>query len=301
MDRYTALGAFRTAAELGSFAAAARKLGLSPAAVSKNIAELEAHLAVRLFHRTTRRMSLTDAGQLYYERVRSALDVLSEADAELGAMSETPRGRLRVSAPVTITLTRLSEALPAFLEDHPELELELELDDRRVDLVGEGFDLAVRGSDDLEDSGLVAKRLLTLDHVLCGSPAYLERFGAPRTPEDLRAHRLIRFSLSDHSNEWTFRLGRRAVRVPVRGPYSVSSSLAVRDALRAGLGLSLIPRLYVEHDLQQGHLSPLLDDWASDRTTLYAVYPSRRYVVPKVRAFVDFLVRTLGPIARAIP
>ncbi|MGF1468021.1 MAG: LysR family transcriptional regulator [Sandaracinaceae bacterium] len=289
MDRWTALTVFRTAAELGSFAATARQLGLSPAAVSKNVSELEAELSVRLFHRTTRRMSLTAEGALYYERVAPALDEVTDANAELGAMHDEPRGHLRVSAPISITLTCLSTRIPAFLARHPHLTLDLALDDRRVDLVAQGFDLAVRGSDRLEDSSLIARRLATLDHVLCASPAYLERSGTPRAPEELGAHSLLRFSLSDHADEWTFRRGGRAVRVPVRSRYSVGSSLAVRDALRAGFGLTLIPRVYVEEDLAERRLVSVLDDWVGDDTTLYAVYPSRRYVVPKVRAFIDFL------------
>lgn len=294
MDRLTALTVFRHAAELGSFAAASRHLHLSPAAVSKNVSELEAHVGARLFHRTTRRMSLTEAGSVYYERVRSVLDDLEDADRALGAMQGTPRGRLRVSAPMTLTLTTISSALPDFLSRHPELSLDLHLDDRRVNLVEEGFDLALRGSDKLEDSSLVARKLTTLTHVLCAAPSYFERFGAPTSPEELASHRCVQFSLSGHANAWTFRNGRRELEVPIDGPYKVTSSLAVRDALRAGYGMSLIPRIYVEQDLEEGRLRSVLDEWASDETSVYAVYPSRRYLVSKVRVFLDFLIEHFG-------
>lgn len=280
--------------ELGSFAAAARHLSLSPAAVSKNIGELEAHLGVRVFNRTTRRMSLTEAGSTYYERVIRVLDDLEDADGVIGSMRNTPSGTLRVAAPMTVTLTCLSTAIPSFLERYPELSLDLHLDDRRVDLIEEGFDIAIRGSDRLEESGLIARKLMTMTHVLCGAPSYFERVGRPQKPEDLANHNCIQFTLSGHATEWTFQNANRSVRMPVNGRYKVSSSLAVRDALCAGFGLSLIPLVYVKDDLEKGRLCSALEEWSADETTLYAIYPSRQYVVPKVRTFLDFLVETLS-------
>ncbi|MEM7318888.1 MAG: LysR family transcriptional regulator [Pseudomonadota bacterium] len=294
MDRMTALNVFRTVVELGSFAAASRRLGLSPAAVSKNVSELEAHLSTRLINRTTRRMSLTEAGLLYFDRVVQILDDLGEADATLRAIQDRPTGLLRVSAPMTVTLLVLSDAIPRFLDRYPDLSLDLRLDDRRVDLIEEGFDLALRGSDRLEGSSLIARQLTTMTHVLCAAPSYFERHGVPVRPEDLRQHNCIQFTLSDHATEWTFRQGTRAIKVPVRGRYKVSSSLAIRDALRAGFGLSLIPRMYVNEDLSAGRLQAALEDWVPDETPLYAVYPSRRYVQSKVRVFIEFLVEELS-------
>lgn len=294
MDRLTALTVFRHAVEFGSFAAAARHLNLSPAAVSKNIGELEAHLAVRLMNRTTRRMSLTEAGETYYERVVRILDDLAEADGTLGAMQQEPRGLLRVSAPMTVTLTSLSTVIPVFLERYPAVSLDLRLDDRRVDIVEEGFDIAIRGSDNLESSGLIARKLMTMYHVLCAAPSYFERHGAPKSPKELAAHNCVQFSLSGHANQWTFRKGKDTVRVPIDGRYKVTSSLAVRDALCAGFGLSLVPWIYVREQLESGALCTALDDWAPDETTLYAVYPTKRYVMSKVRVFLDFLIDELG-------
>lgn len=306
MDHLTALKVFRQVVELGSFAGAGRHLGLSPPAISKNISELEAHLNVRLLQRTTRRMSLTEAGTLYYERVVRILDDLEEADGSLGPLQQTARGLLRVSAPMTLTLICLSAAIPKFLSRYPELSIDLHLDDRRVDIVREGYDIAIRGSDKLEDSSLIARKLMTMRHVVCGAPAYFERRGVPATPDELRDHDCVQFTLSGHASEWEFSAagslsvpvdGRalgvptagRSVRVPVDGRYKVTSSLAVRDALRAGFGLSLIPWLYVREDIEQGRLRTVLDDWSSVETGIYAVYPSRRHVVAKVRAFLDFL------------
>lgn len=294
MDRLTALAVFCSAAERTSFVAASRQLGLSTSSVSKNIKELEAHLGTRLFQRTTRRVTLTEAGSVYYERVRRVLDELEEADGAVGALHGEARGRLRVSAPVTLSLLTITQQIPVFLRRHPELSLDLHLDDRRVDLVRDGFDIALRGSDRLEDSILVARRLTTLTHVLCASPAYVEEHGAPEHPRALAEHCCVQFSLSDHADRWTFRKGKEAVPVAIDGVYRVSSSLAVRDALLAGFGLSLVPRRYVADDLREGRLVELLAGWSSDRTTIYAVYPSRQFLVPKVRVFLDFLVEQLG-------
>lgn len=290
MDRFTALQVFRHVAELNSFAEAGRRLSLSPAAVSKNVAELEAHLGVRLINRTTRRMALTEEGRIYLAHVTRGLEALADADAALGPTRAAPSGTLRVSAPVTVTLTRLSGAIPAFLERYPELVLDLHLDDRRVDIVREAFDLAIRGSDSLEDTSLIARRLAVMPHVLCAAPSYLAAHGVPNEPADLRSHTCVRFSLSGHADNWEFSKNGRTERIAIAARYSVTSSLAVRDALRAGFGLSLIPYPYVEHDLTEGRLQSVLSDWKAVETTLYAVYPSRQHVAPKIRVFLDFLV-----------
>jgi len=289
MDHLTALKVFRTTASIGSFAGAARQMGLSAAAVSKNIAELEAHLKVRLINRTTRSMSLTEAGTAYHERLSRILDELAEADAALAPMGASPSGVLRVSAPLTFALTCISPDIPAFMNRYPNLRLELNLQDSRTDIIGEGYDLAIRGSDRLEDSSLVARELTTMTHVLCGAPAYFAACGRPAGPEDLKAHNCVQFTLSGHANKWTFSRAGRSVAVPIDGRYKVSSSIAVRDALLAGFGLSLVPRIYVQQELASGRLQAVLEDWEADRTPVYAVYPSR-HLAGKTRAFVDFLV-----------
>lgn len=294
MDRFAALSAFRATAEAGSFAAAARRLGLTPAAVSRTVADLEAQLNVRLFNRTTRRMSLTEAGTLYLGHVVRILDGLAEADRALDPLHGTPSGTLRVAAPLTGTLVSLSRAIPRFLLRYPGISLDLDLDDRRVDIVRDGYDLAIRGGDGLEDSSLTARRLMVMRHVLCAAPAYLAAHGSPRTPEELGAHLCVRFSLSGHADVWEFRRAERTVRVPVSGRYSVTSSLAVRDALLEGFGISLIPASYVAADLAAGRLVPLLADWQTVEMSVYAIFPSRRLLAPKLRVFLDFLVAELG-------
>ena len=207
MDRLRALNVFRRTVELGSFAGASRHLGLSPAAISKNIGELEAHLGTRLLNRTTRRMSLTEAGSLYFAQVTRVLDDLAEADRSLGPLQQMPSGLLRVSAPLTFTLLRLSPAILGFLNRYPDLRLDLQLEDRRVDIVKEGYDVAIRASANLEDSSLVARKLTAMPHVVCGAPAYFERRGIPAAPADLKLHDCVQFTLSGHVNEWSFRQG----------------------------------------------------------------------------------------------
>jgi len=289
MDRFTALQVFRYVAELNGFAEAGRRLGLSPAAVSKNIAELEAHVGARLINRTTRRMALTEEGRIYLEHVVRGLDAFSEADEALSPLRKGPSGTLRVSAPMTVTLTRLSAAIPRFLTRYPDIVLDLHLDDRRVDLIREGFDFAIRGSDNLEDSNLIARKLAVMPHVLCAAPSYFNAHGKPKTPSDLRSHNCVRFSLSGHADVWEFSKNGHTERISVNARYSVTSSLAVRDALREGFGLSLMPYPYVENDLREGRLQCALEDWSTVETTLYAVYLSRQHLAPKIHAFLDFL------------
>jgi DNA-binding transcriptional LysR family regulator len=291
MDRFTALQVFRSVAELGSFAEAARMLGLSPPAISKNVAELEAHLGVRLINRTTRRMALTEEGKIYLDHVTRGLDTLKEAETALSLVKGAPSGTLRVSAPMTVALVRFSEAVPEFLSRYPELKLDLHLDDRLVDIVREGFDLAIRGSSNLEDSSLVARRLAVMPHVLCAAPAYFKLHGKPNTPSDLKTLDHVRFLFGGNVDVWEFRKGGRTERVKVQARYSVTSSLAVRDALRGGFGVSLIPLPYVEKDLQNGRLQSALDDWTTTEITHYAIYPSRQHLAPKIRVFLDFLTQ----------
>ncbi|MCE8025725.1 LysR family transcriptional regulator [Billgrantia aerodenitrificans] len=296
MDRLMALNVFRHVVELSSFVAASRRLQLSPAAVSKNIGELEAHLGVRLLNRTTRRLSLTEAGKLYYEQISLVLDDLDAADSSLGLHQHVPKGVLRISAPTTLTLlTTLSQAMPKFLDRYPKLSLDLRMDDRRVNIVQEGFDLAIRAVDTLEDSSLVARKLMTTPHVVCASPDYLVRHGTPEKPSDLLHHKCVQFTLSGHPDEWAFWRGDQSVRVPIDSRYKVSSSLAVRDALCSGFGLSLIPWIYVKKNIENGQLRTVLEGWTTVELSVYAVYPSRRHVMPKVRAFVDFLIEELTP------
>ena len=252
MDHLTALKVFRAVAANGGFAAAARQMNLAGrreqerrrAGSAPQGAPDQSHHPQ---HEPDR------AGEVYRQRLERILDDLEAADAALTSMQQGPSGLLRVSAPLTLALTCLTPAIPAFLQRYPDLRLELLLQDGRQDLIAEGIDLALRGSDRVADSGLVARPLLVLEHVLCAAPAYLGQHGQPLRPEALREHECIRFSLSGHADRWTFRKGRECIAVPIAGRYRVSSSLAVRDALLAGFG-EPDPRLYVQAELAEGRL-----------------------------------------------
>jgi DNA-binding transcriptional LysR family regulator len=259
-----------------------------------NQAYEQARGGVRLPNRTTRRLSSTEAGLQYYDSVVRALDELDNADAALGPLQRRPSGLLGVATPTTLTQIRLSAAMPRFLERYPELSVDLHTDSRQVNLVEDGFDIVIRATEALVDSSLVARKLSAMQQVVCGAPAYFARHGRPAHPRDLAQHNCLRFSLLGHVDEWEFSKGADRERVTVAGRYRATSSLVVRDAVRAGCGLSLLPRIYVKDELADGTLETALDDWASSEYCVYAIYPSRRYVPAKVRAFLDFVVEELS-------
>ena len=299
MNRLIALRAFVAVVEHGSFAAAARATGASNAAVSKNVRELEAELGVRLFHRTTRSMGLTEAGALYHERIRRVLVEMDEADDAVSGLAAEPRGRLRVTAPMSVGLLRIAPLVPRFLHEHPGIVLDLHLDDEKDDLIHGGFDLAIRGSAALPDSTLVARRLADLEHAVVAAPAYLDARGVPTTPEALAQHDCLLYANAERLDRWTLhRAGtatdhadRRTVRVT--GPLVANNSLAIRHAVLAGVGIALMPRLYVEAELGTGEVIALLDGWAPVHQSLRAIYPPGSGALPRVRAFIDFLARHL--------
>jgi len=291
MDRLAALTAFAAVIETGSFAAAARRLGRSPSRLSRQIADLEAGLGVRLLHRTTRALTLTEAGQAYHEHVARILAELATADQSVGCLQAAPRGRLRVAAPMSFGIGHLAPLLPAFLEAYPEIELDLALNDRFVDLIDEGFDLAVRIGR-LADSSLIVRRLAPLRRVLCASPAYLAAHGIPATPDDLAARDCLGYSNMTPNEEWSFLHPEDGRPWPVRikPRLRVNNGDALRLAALGGIGLGLLPTFIVGPDLAAGTLVPLLAPYLRQDGAIYAVYPPARHLSPKVRVFVDFLV-----------
>ena len=237
MDRFTSLSVFRAIAEHGGFAAAARALDLSPSAVSKNVRELEAALGVPLVIRNSRSVSLTEAGRRYAARADEILRALASASDEAIALAGGPRGTVRVTAPMSIGLLELAPLVPRFLAEHPELKLDVEFDDRHVDLVARGFDVAIRGHGPLPDSSLKARRLGELERVVCASPGYLARAGRPKTPADLERHACLLYSLATPANRWTLGRGERTSVVHVDGPYRANNSLALRHAALGKVGI----------------------------------------------------------------
>ncbi len=293
MDKLGAMRAFARVAESGSFSSAARLLGRSKAVVSKQIASLEAALGVQLLARTTRQVRLTEVGRSYFERCVQVLAELDDLESNVQQSQSSPRGVLRVTGPQTFAELHLSDAVREFLLRYPELKMELVLTDRIVDLVDDGFDVAIRVGQ-LEDSSLLARRLTASSVVTCAAPAYLARRGVPRSPEQLIDHDLVLDSNVRQPGTWRFRRGTRTVNVRVSGRLQVNSAVMVRHLLVGGAGIGLCPEFVVRDDLEAGRLVPLLAQFSGYDLGVYAVYPHTRHVPSRVRVFVDFLADYLG-------
>lgn len=296
LDRLTGMQVFSRVAALGSFSAAARALGLSQTMATKHVAAIEDRLGVKLLHRTTRRLSLTEPGRRYLDAAERILAELEEAEAIAAAERVEARGTLRVNAPVGFGVREIAPLMPDFARRHPALTVELGLNDRFVDLVEEGWDLAVRiGA--LANSTMVARRLAPCRTVLCAAPAYLAARGTPRTVADLADHNCLGYTLSRDVgvDRWAF--GRDgAVVVPVTGNLRANNGAALAAAAVAGQGLSYQPTFYVAEQLRSGRLVAVtLDHPTVELDGIFAVYPSDRRPPAKVRAWIDFLLERLGP------
>ena len=293
MDRMTGLSVFAKVVEGSSFAAAARHFGLSPAMVSKHILALEERLGARLLNRTTRRVSPTEIGRVFYERATRILADIDDAEQEAGALQATPRGLLRVSGPLSFGTRQLGPAIADFLAACPAVEIDVTLSDRVADLVEEGFDLAIRIGR-LADSSLIARRIAPCLVVACAAPAYLKKQGAPRVPADLAAHNCLGYSYAALRNEWRFTGPDGVQSVRVAGRLNANNGDILRHAALGGEGIVLQPSFLVADDLAAGRLVPILPGYAPDELAIHAVYPHSRHLSVKVRSFVDFLVARFG-------
>lgn len=289
MDRFKQLQAFVRTAERGSQSAAGRELGITPAMVGRTLRALEDRLGVRLLHRTTTRQSLTPAGEAFHAGAAAVLDALEAAERAASERQAEPQGVLRVNAPMSFGVRHLVPALAAFGAAYPRVRVELVLNDRVVDLVDEGYDVAVRIGT-LRDSTLVARRLAVCRMVLCAAPDYLRRHGAPATPDALRGHACLLYSNSP-GGSWM--LGGQAV--AVSGPLVANNGDALMQAALAGQGVILQPTFIVGDALRGGGLVLLLPEWPARDLHVHAVYPAARNLPPKVRRFVDFLAGRFGP------
>jgi DNA-binding transcriptional LysR family regulator len=252
-------------------------------------------LGARLLNRTTRRLRLTEAGSELYRRSAHALEEIENAELEVARFQTEPRGTLRVSAPMSFSILQLGPVIQTFMDRYPGVSVELSMDDRQVDLVEEGFDLAIRIGR-LRDSNLIARKICPCRQVICASPAYLAKRGTPERPEDLFEHNCILYSLLSTPREW--RLvdpeGSEHI-VPVNGTLHSNNGLVNRAAAVAGGGIILLPTFYLGDQLRSGELKPILCKFRPQEIAVHAVYPERRNLMPKVRAFVDFLAATFGP------
>jgi len=295
MDLIGALRAFVRVTETGSFSAVARETHVSQSAVTRLVAQLEQHFEVRLFHRTTRRLSLTDDGQVLLAHARHLLESADEMETVLGRQSGAPRGLVRLGTSVAGGLF-LATRLPVLLARYPGLSVELVMRDQESDMIEDRLDLAFR-SGEIADASLVARRAGFLGRAVVAAPIYLERHGAPSTPEDLTAHICLIHDATAEPQVWRFTGPDGPLSVRVTGAFIANDSEAVRRAARAGHGIALLPEIQLIDDLRAGRLFRLMEDYPSQRVPVHIVYPSRRNLAPRTRVVMDFLVQQTREIS----
>ncbi|MGF1686050.1 LysR family transcriptional regulator [Photobacterium japonica] len=299
MESFSAMPVFVAVIQAGGFSPAAKLLGISKSAVSKRITQLEEQLGVKLLYRTTRKLSLTEAGEHYFEHAAQAYQAASHAEEAVQQLQGEPQGRLRISTPMSFGRLHVAPMIPAFLKRYPKISLDMVMDDKRVDMVADGVDLAIR-TGDLADSSLIARHLAPMHSVLCASPAYLAEHGMPRTLMELENHNCLIFSYSNDVKEWTFVKSnpqgdsQETVTVVVSGNYRVNNSEALHEAILHGIGIGRLPTFVAGKDIQNGRLIPLFPEYQMASITLNAVFLERKYMPAKVRAFLDFAVDYFG-------
>jgi DNA-binding transcriptional LysR family regulator len=300
MDRLAAMKVLAAVVEAGSLSAAARKLGMPLATVSRRVAGLETHLGARLIHRTSRSMELTEAGRDYHQAARRILDDVAEAERIASGEYAAPRGELIVSAPLVFGRLHVLPVVIDFLKAFPEVDLRLVLNDRNIDLVQDHVDLAARIGE-LPDSNLVATRVGAIGRVVCASPDYLARHGRPKTPADLAAHDCVTFDNLEPRESWPFREGRSGISVPVRVRLSVNTAEAAIDAAVAGIGLTRVLAYQAAAALADGRLTTVLRKFQPAPSPVHLVHPGGRLLPRKVRAFLDLAAPRLRAAIAALP
>lgn len=287
-------------ARAGSFSAAAHKLNMSTTAASRHVADLERMLGVTLLRRTTRHVSPTEVGARYLPRAHAILEEIEQLNAEISAVDPTPRGKLKITAPPAVGNEVIAPLAVDFVEAYPEIELEIDLSERLVDLVAEGFDAAIRAGL-LESSSMIAHRLVELRYLICASPSYLERRGTPTRPNDIANHDCIYWRLATGGGTWSLVKDGERVMVPIRGRLLISNFAGQRAATLRGLGLAILPLLSVREDLEVGRLVSVLPDYEVYRGVLSLVRPPTPFEPPKLRAFIDFITAALRERTRYDP
>lgn len=299
METVTGMRLFARVVESGNFSEAGRRLGLAPSSISRQINALEDALGARLMNRTTRKLSLTEAGQLYYQHAARILADIEEANMAVSELEAAPRGVLRLNVPVVFGRLHIAPALPDFLERNPAVTIDLTMTDNVVDVVEEGADLAIRIAE-LKDSTLIARRLAPSRRLICASPAYLDRHGRPQSPQDVASHNCLTYKFSPgQSQVWRLRGADDGLHeIRVKGNLQSNNSEALYAAAKAGLGLAMLTTWTIAEDVRSGTLEVVLPDYEASPTDLnaaiYAVYPHNRHLSAKVRAFIDFMVERFG-------
>jgi DNA-binding transcriptional LysR family regulator len=297
LDDLQSMAIFVRVVETGSLSAAARTLGATPSAVSKRVTHLEELLGVRLLERTTRALAPTEAGQVFYERCARILREVEDAELAVTEMGSKPKGTIRVTALTMLGEEHLGPLLGAFAARYPDLRVDVDLRDQRMNLVEEGYDLGIRGMEigAAPDSSLIARKLATVGRLICGAPSYLARRGLPTSLEDLAQHDCLHYTPIPLHREWSFKTPDGTHTVPVTPRLQINSVAALRGAAIAGCGLISTSRLNVGQAIQDGALVPVLAEHESAEFGLFAVYPAGKQVLPKVKVFVDFLLEELSP------
>lgn len=293
MDLFKSLNVFVKVAEAGSLSGAARMLELSNPSVTRHLADLETHVGARLFNRNTRRLSLTETGASYLERCRQVLQDIDTATMDAATSAAKPNGALRINAPVSFSVNHLARILPEYAQRYPDVSLDVTLADRVVDLVDEGFDLAIRIGR-VVDSSLVARKIAPARLVVCASPDYLKRHGAPKSPAELAKHNCLDYTYSSTRGEWHLARAGKTHVIRIKGSMHSNNGDLLREAAVTGMGIILQPTFMVYRELHEGRLQAVLPDYSADGKTILAVYPSRRHLSAKVRTFVDYLVEKFG-------
>lgn len=293
IDVLTGMRVFTYVVDAGSFAKAADKLDLSRGMTSRYVAQIERHLGVRLLNRTTRQLSLTEAGEDYFQRATQVLALVDEAEHAATRDVAQPSGTLRINTSVAFGARHGGEAINAYLQRYPEVRVNLTLNDRVVDLVEEGFDVAVRIARRV-DPGLVARRITRARMVACASPEYLRKHGMPKSPAQLVQHNCLTYAYAGLHNDWHFMHGKREQSVKVSGNLHGNNGHLLAHAAVGGLGVIVQPTFLVYELLQQRKLVRVLEGWEAEALTIFAVYPSRQFLPPKVRTFIDFMVQRFG-------
>ncbi|MGD8925816.1 MAG: LysR family transcriptional regulator [Thioalkalispiraceae bacterium] len=290
MAQFEEIQAFIHIVEHGSMTAAAERLGLAKSAISRRLAELEERLGVELFHRTTRRMTLTDSGQSFYERAVRIMADLEEAENAVSQAHQELRGELRIAAPLSFGVMHLGPAIADFQQLHPAIRFDIDFNDRQVDLIREGYDLGIRIAN-LKDSSLIARKFATMTSVVCASPAYLATSGTPSTLEELSHHTCLTYSYLPAPNQWNFidQSGQEQI-IKVGGGLQSNNGDFLRQAAVAGLGIVRQPTFIAYQSIQRNELVPILQDYAIPNINAHIIYPPTRHLSQRVRAFIDFLV-----------
>jgi DNA-binding transcriptional LysR family regulator len=286
------LEVFVAVVEAGGFSAAAKRLEATPAAVSRRIKGLEQRLGVRLLQRTTRKIRLTEAGELYFREVRAMLADLRAVEQRLDEVTGQATGELRIAAPMSFGQRRLAPLLPQFALAHPKLSISLILEDRETDIVGEGFDLALRIAYP-SDSSFVSRPITTIPRYLVASPDYIARRGKPNSPEDLLQHDCLHYSVISEREEWSFGGSNREESILIKGSYCANNGDVLAEAAIQGLGITLLPDFIIHEALAEGRLVRVLEDWERAPLTLSVLYPSRRHVPAKTRLLIEYLITNL--------